>query len=118
MGNVTVAYDYPGRAPSMGSKRMMTGTITMSSSYATGGDSIAAGDRRFGMPQMLESVQLFPGFSSSASKMIIATPDSTSAPTKIFAAGDLNATTGLPYVQIASTTDLSTYVIRFFAIGL
>ncbi len=61
MGNVTMTLDaVPKGIISMRNKRARTGTAQMSTSYATGGDAILAGDQKFGLMQTPESVEFEP----------------------------------------------------------
>lgn len=103
MGNVTVAYDTmpQGLAP-VGLRKMRTGTITMSSSYATDGDSIVAGFTTFGFVQKpdLVIIECKTGYAlvwDSANDKIIA-----------YASGG---------TQVANTTNLAAVAAKFIALG-
>jgi len=104
MGNVTVTMDGSTTGLKiLGTKRVRTGTITMSSSYATGGDSIPAANQKFGL-QYIEKLLIYPLLGYCLQ------PDSQTAPTKI-----LSYTSG--GTQTTSTTNLSTVVAQFIAMG-
>ncbi len=109
MGNVVVAFDSVGRPASFGSKRVSLGTITMSSSYDTGGDTIPTGDRKFGLAR-LDSLQLFEPTGTHTVDL-----DSRTAPTLVLAyhAGLAD----VPFVEESATEDVSTVVIPFMAVG-
>ena len=104
MGNVTVTMDASTLGLKViGNKRCRTGTITMSSSYATSGDSIPAANQKLGL-SVIEKILIFPRLGYALE------PDSQTAPTKI-----LSYTSG--GTQTANATNLSTVVAQFIAIG-
>ncbi len=109
MGNVVVALDSVGRPASFGNKRVSMGTITMSSSYATGGDSILAGDQKFGLNK-LESLQLFAPTGTHKADL-----DSRTAPTLVLLYH--TGAVSVPFVEEANATDVSAVVIPFIAVG-
>ncbi len=111
MGYVTVAYDSVGRPASFGNKRVSMGTITMSASYATGGDSILAGDQKFGLAQ-LDALYLFPPLVGTHNVGL----DSRTAPTLVLAY-HTGAAVATPFDEEAGTTDVSSLVIPFMAVG-
>jgi len=104
MGNVAVALDsLPSGLKLWGNKKVRTGTITMSSSYATSGDSILAAYQKFGLASV-EKVHIFPanGYALQV--------DSQTAPTKV-----LSYTSG--GTQTTAATNLSAVVAQFIAVG-
>lgn len=104
MGSVTVTMDGTTQGPKiLRNKCCRTGTITMSSSYATNGDSIPAVNQRFGL-SVVEKLLIFPKVGYKLE------PDSQTAPTKI-----LSYTSG--GTQTANATNLSGVVAQFIAIG-
>jgi hypothetical protein len=107
MGNVVVAYNYPNRPLSLGNKRLMTGTITMSNPYAAGGDSILAGDRKFGL-NTLDNIFILPAGTNVAKYVPGVTVDKVQS-FESAAAGAAFAENG--------AEDLSTVVFPFIAIG-
>ncbi len=117
MGNVTVVLDYVGRPASFGNKRVSIGRITFSSSYATGGDTIPAGDRKFGLNALERVFPMGVGFSVTDSQANPVAFDSETAPTKVLSFGDRAAAAIEPLTQADSADDLSNYSFTFMAVG-
>ena len=134
MGAVTVAIT--NQFPAGGPLRLITGTLTMSNSYAAGGDTCPAS--AFGCSSMslvlLEAVKAGVAFTydHTNSKVIAYYPTggSVTAPTSVSAVpvGESGATpvtssaATLPITpgvgkEVGATADLSTVVLRFVAYG-
>lgn len=117
MGTVVVTIANPGPDPVdyFGSRKVVFGTLHLSTSYATGGDSYTAG--QFGMERidMLEIAQ--PGDGNTTSWMlapILPTTVGQSAAGKIQAFG---TGSGAGALAEAGNIDLSSFVANFLAIG-
>lgn len=99
MGNATVAYIWKD-PPVIGNKKMSVAEITLSSSYATGGDTIPAADRKF----LLAGLEAILSLRSKSGKYSFSL-DSDTAPTKILAYE--SAAAGSSFGEQAATTDMS-----------
>lgn len=97
-----------------GNVRRVRGTATFDSSYPTGGEPFTAA--QLGLTFLSE---LIPGTGRGASSTAyaVAWNRSTSAPTLMAYMGDNNNAADGPLIEVANTTDLSTLVVPFEAIG-
>ena len=91
--------------------KLVTGTITLDSSYATGGEALISTD--VGLSSSIEFIQCAP-----ASGYIFEY-DYANAKLEVFnpTKGGTIPAGGAPGVQVASTTDLSSVTTRFIAFG-
>jgi hypothetical protein len=93
---------------SVGNRRQTHGTITLDSSYATGGETLAAADVGLGV---LDSLQLNQGEDGYVFHW-----DKSNGKVMAFY-GDNDAGADGVLAQVASTVDLSAVVIEFVATG-
>ena len=108
MGTATVAYIWKD-PPVIGNKKMSMVELTLSTSYATGGDTIPAGERKFGLAA-IEAI-----FVVGRSGIYNFALDSYTAPTKILAYE--SAAAGSAFGEQAATTNMSAEKVLAIAIG-
>lgn len=108
MGTVTVAIadDYPVQ---IGNKVLSVGNITMSDSYATSGDTLTAAD--LGMAG-IDGVQLGQGDEGTVLHY-----DHTNSKILAFQCTVTALDTTTAMAEVSSTTDLSSMVVRYMAVG-
>lgn len=113
MGTVTVTvnhYDVDGRF------QRRLGTITMSSSYATGGDTITAA--QMGLDRVLNmDLDLGVNTSNTANAYAFVGPTSSFQSSKIQAFGDGGNAPGGALIEAGSGDNLSTVTLNFDAVG-
>lgn len=110
-----MALTYSVQTPQLvGTKRVVRGTITFDSSYATGGETFAT--TAIGLGQ-LTGLTVEAGLGSSTTGYVPVWNRSTSAPKVLALMGDNNNAADGPLIEVASTTDLSALVCGFVAEG-
>lgn len=112
MGTVTVTADNPQDFQRMGHLDSIRGTITMSNSYATGGDTITPLQLGFGEIDMMVVETVTPGGYVVSPVML---PNSNSYKIQIFETG---AALSGPLAEVGSGTDLHLQTFRFWALGI
>jgi len=105
MGSVSVSVTHQ---TVWGDVQIVFGTITMSNSYATGGDTLSTGD--FGLTELNH---LF--LSTRTGGYVLAWDKANGKVLAYY--GDYDAAADGALVQVAATTDLSSVVADFVAVG-
>src|SRR6266851_4711234 len=111
MGATTYVQDADGYSPLDGSNGgiMLRGKVTMSNSYATGGDTIAGATVGLGMITKLETATASKTSDATHSYIFQPVYDSTAVNvTKVQAFWA--AASGAPFIEVTNTTDLSAVV--------
>lgn len=112
MGTVTITLD-PNPTHTEDHERVVTGSLSLSSSYATGGDSFTVGQLGLGILTDMEMYGTLAVYDIAASALP-AVGQSTSVKILAFGTG---AGSGGVFVQLTGSPDLSADVVRFRAHG-
>lgn len=109
MGSVTVTFAEGNRPYRIGNLRMAIVKVTMSNSYATGGDTVSFPDDA-GIRRVIEAV----GFPASG---YVPEYDATNSKIKVYYGDNANASSG-PLIEVAALTDLSAVTFTFLVFGV
>lgn len=98
----------------LGNRRVVTGTVTFDSSYATAGESLSLS--AIGL-SAVENIDVTNEYGSSTTAYKVTWDKSTTAPKLMAFYGDNNNASDGAFIEVPSTTDLSALVCRYEATG-